>query len=50
MNRKLYWIVQQHVLNVIFRIKKGLFRMSEGKDQTDRRPQKILCSRRNVTV
>lgn len=36
MNRKLYWIVRQHVLNVIFRIKKGLFRMSEGKDQTDR--------------
>ena len=36
MNKKLYWIVRQHVLNVIFRIKKGLFRMSEGKDQTDR--------------
>lgn len=36
MNKKLYWIVRQHVLNVIFGIKKGLFRMSEGKDQTDR--------------
>ena len=36
MNRKLYWIVRQRVLNVIFWIKKGLFHMAEGKDQTDR--------------
>lgn len=36
MNRKLYWIMRRHVLNIVFRIKKSLFRMAEGKDQTDR--------------
>lgn len=36
MNKKLYWIIRQRVLNVIFSVKKGLFHIAVGKDQTDR--------------
>lgn len=36
MNKKLYWIIRQRVLNVTFSVKKGLFHIAVGKDQTDR--------------
>lgn len=36
MNKKLYWIIRQHALNVVFTAKKGLFHIIVQKDQADR--------------
>lgn len=36
MNKKLYWIMRQHVLNIVFTAKKALFHIATRKDQTDR--------------
>lgn len=35
MNTKLYWIMRRCVLNLVFKIKSGLFHLSERKDKID---------------